>query len=412
MKSFSINQINKKQKFINILFNFFLFIFCFFDLFVGVSNYFNYLDEIVSIIFFLYYLINVFRENFFIEKKDVLIIFSMILLFLIGIIGNYVNLYQTNIYIIFLDVLSTFKYIFVYLGARCFFSSNQCEISSKKQIIFFVEIYLYILFICGCINFVFDIGMSNEIRYGVRNFSFIFSVPGILINHCCVCGIALLSKSKMKKIDYFSIIICCFIMIMTLKSRGFVLSATLFFIFILKIRDIKKINWIYILAILLILLLIGWPQFKYYFIDNKGPRFLFFEKSFELANRYYIIGTGFSTYGSGTASQFYSSLYYELGFNHKYGLSPEINFYLNDTFWPSILGQFGYLGLILYLYIFISINKNMINKNKKNYYAIIFLFANAWLSSIQSAFVSSSYFVGELLLTIYLVSCKDNCYDN
>lgn len=70
----------------------------------------------------------------------------------------------------------------------------------------------------------------------------------------------------------------------------------------------------------------------------------------DVANAYAPWGAGFGRYGSFTASAHYSPEYLALGFDSVRGLgsAPGTGNYLNDTQWPAILGETGWLGATLF----------------------------------------------------------------
>ena len=51
-----------------------------------------------------------------------------------------------------------------------------------------------------------------------------------------------------------------------------------------------------------------------------------------------------------------------------WGISPDFYEFIADTFWPMIIGQFGVLGLGIYIYILLRIYKNIINNDNLDYY--------------------------------------------
>lgn len=67
---------------------------------------------------------------------------------------------------------------------------------------------------------------------------------------------------------------------------------------------------------------------------------------FQLAREHFPLGVGFGRYGSATAAEYYSPEYYHLGFERVYGLAPGEGrgAFLNDTQWPALLGETGWLG--------------------------------------------------------------------
>ena len=71
--------------------------------------------------------------------------------------------------------------------------------------------------------------------------------------------------------------------------------------------------------------------------------------SLHVASTHFPLGAGFGRYGSYPAGVSYSPEYYALGFDHVYGLGPgDKGMFLNDTQWPAIVGESGWLGAICF----------------------------------------------------------------
>lgn len=84
--------------------------------------------------------------------------------------------------------------------------------------------------------------------------------------------------------------------------------------------------------------------------ENTTPaRFALYSGSVRLAIEDFPLGEGLGRYGSWMSRVSYSPTYYELGFDEIPGLSPTHRGYINDTFWPQILGETGVIGLAAYL---------------------------------------------------------------
>lgn len=72
--------------------------------------------------------------------------------------------------------------------------------------------------------------------------------------------------------------------------------------------------------------------------------------SVTLAAAAFPLGVGLGRFGSAVAASNYSPLYDELGYTRVYGMGPgERGGFLTDTFWPSVLAESGFLGLLFYL---------------------------------------------------------------
>lgn len=108
-----------------------------------------------------------------------------------------------------------------------------------------------------------------------------------------------------------------------------------------------------------IALVIGWEPFmdvvtnayKEYFSNvNTTARTIMTIDSVTLAAAAFPFGVGFGRFGSAVASSNYSPLYDELGYTRIHGMGPgENGGYLTDTFWPAILAESGFIGLLCYL---------------------------------------------------------------
>lgn len=82
------------------------------------------------------------------------------------------------------------------------------------------------------------------------------------------------------------------------------------------------------------------------------------------ANTYFPFGSGFATYGSEMAARYYSPLYIKYGWEHLWALGRGGKF-LNDNFYASIIGQFGWIGFGLYLLILLCL-LNLFNSRDFN----------------------------------------------
>jgi hypothetical protein len=91
---------------------------------------------------------------------------------------------------------------------------------------------------------------------------------------------------------------------------------------------------------------------------EKVARDVLYKTGFKIANQYFPLGSGFATYGGWIARSYYSPLYLKYGFTKVWGLQKIGNSeFLNDTFWPYIYGQFGFIGCILYFWILLILMK-------------------------------------------------------
>lgn len=70
--------------------------------------------------------------------------------------------------------------------------------------------------------------------------------------------------------------------------------------------------------------------------------------SYQVAVDHFPFGVGFGRFGGYTAQLYYSPVYFEYGVASLWGHGPRDPRFLLDTFWPHILGQFGFIGVPLF----------------------------------------------------------------
>jgi hypothetical protein len=87
-------------------------------------------------------------------------------------------------------------------------------------------------------------------------------------------------------------------------------------------------------------------------------RNVLYEVGFLLAKDFFPFGSGLGTFGGHISSLYYSPIYEIYGISHVYGLQEGGNF-ISDTFWPYIMGQFGFVGLAVYCWIFFLLLKQL-----------------------------------------------------
>jgi len=80
-----------------------------------------------------------------------------------------------------------------------------------------------------------------------------------------------------------------------------------------------------------------------------APRLLLYAAGVDIANARFPLGAGFGRFGGYASTLDYSPLYDQYGFNRVWGLSPDAPYYLQDTYWPHIAAETGWIGAVLLL---------------------------------------------------------------
>ena len=350
--------------------NFFEIIYIFMFLLMLIASLFNldflgYVDEICSIICFFYYVSYSLISR---DKKLNFLFLGLMLMVICGILGNaFISYGKVSLKNILFSVFMFLKPYFFLLGSYCFFKKHNSS-SIKTFLRFVLEITLIIIFFAG-----FGFVLKNGIFVDSHNrFSFASAFPGTTANICIICVLIILTKKS--KFNLFYCIIALFSIYLTDSSL-----ALLGIVIILSIQIIgsfKNLKLYYLLPLLVIVAYLFWNEFAKYILNFDTARGIMYKYAYISANNHFPIGTGFGTYGSYVAANNYSYLYIQYGFDNVWGLRMNdvgsANNFLFDTYYPMIVGEFGYLGLIIYL-VFLLIGFKRILKiyRSKNEFKLI-----------------------------------------
>lgn len=382
----------------------------------------QFVDELVSIFCLIYY-INYFikKKHGIIEKKEFKITISIVIITIIGILGALLYKYQTNILLIMKDFLSFFKYIFTFLGALYIFKNMSDDYKNELlrttgNILLFVT---YITFIFMIINTLYGVsGMTYEIRYGLRAFQFIYEHAGNLNTITTFISIVFIGcifrfgSSKYK----IGLLLNVLILFSTLRSRAWIVAALiLLLMYVYYIKKEKRNSKLIVVLGIALAFFIAYGQIDAYFISSdRSPRSDLLKGGIQMMSEHFPMGTGFGTYGSNVASENYSVLYSKLGFQNYYGMSPSNPIFLKDNFWPIVFSQFGFIGVIFYVYLLFNLLKIMklhSNSPMKKVIILLIMLNLFFNSAVSSSFVHYSAVTYMLLLTLFINYDGDECYE-
>ncbi len=80
-----------------------------------------------------------------------------------------------------------------------------------------------------------------------------------------------------------------------------------------------------------------------------APRVLLYITGAAIANSRFPLGAGFGRFGGYASTLDYSPLYDQYGLSGVIGLSPDQPYYIEDTYWPHIAAETGWVGAALLL---------------------------------------------------------------
>ena len=390
---------NKSIYYLFIIIIYFLLFQNFIQNYIGIFRYFDEILAIFSIPIIVFYFLS--KKEKTIKKYD---LFITVFLMIIGIIGVYSSLkykYQP-IKIVLSDRLLFYKFFLIYYLFNIF-NKNGFLDRRNDDIVKHIKFIIVFFFIFTILNYIFKLFPSNY-RYGIMVNRLFFEQPTNLVATSVFLLTALIYFEK--KIDLKYIIIIGIVIASTLRMKAFIFLLVFSIITIYVEKFNKKVNFSKILIIALICLCIAFEQIQYYFLgENDIARTVLLNTSIEIANDYFPLGTGFATFGSHFSATSYSPIYTIYGIQNVHGLTKENSFFISDSFWPMILGQFGFIGFALYficiILILFKIQKSYSEQNKYAYISKLSVLAYLMISSTsESAFVNPMAILLAIMLAI------------
>lgn len=351
----------------------------------------KYTDEIICVIGVIYLIFNMVMKKKKIDKGDSKILLILSLVVIIGILGNMFYDVEKNIYYIIIDIVSTTKALIVYVFAKNYLTKETAK-QVTRSLLIFSKIFIIFSAIFSVLSQSVDLDMVGEKRFGIKGFNFIFPYQHVLAIYLMsfVLFIAINSKDNSKTIKKY-VLIAFISQIMTTKGPSIIWCALIVLLFKYYDKN-KKISKLFIFVITAICIVLGQYQIKNYFLNENAPRALLLKYGIITALKFKPIGAGFATYGSDSAIKDYSKLYIEYGFNKLYGMNENNGIFLNDNYWPTLLGEFGFIGTILMMYVYYYLFRKFqqINCNKYVKTIIISNYIYILIHSLGSAAITSS----------------------
>lgn len=315
---------------------------------------FSYADEAIAILLVLWALLSRCGEKVGVHERRGLV--AVGLLCTLGLVGNLVFGYQGSAFAIAVDLFTCTKIFVAYFAARIVLRGKGRCLRAFQTIgkIFFVAAACgLLLHVAGVVQ----LG-SGRVTFGIPCYQFIFSHPTNLAAYC-VGFSALMFAGKKPKNGW--LVLACLILVSTQRAKAVAMAfVILFFIFygVMKRDDGKpsKLVFVFLGAGAVFL---GMDQIQEYFLTSTAARSLLMQDSLTIAGQLFPLGSGFATFGTYMSGEYYSPLYYEYGLNTVWGLWPSNPTFVSDSFWPAILAQFGFIGLVVLVYLLVETGKSI-----------------------------------------------------
>ena len=366
----------------------------------------SYFDEILALICMIYSMALFMKKK--LNAEDQVSVTFLIIVIVIGILSNIMNKLAYSWFSIIVDIISETKFLWVLFAFKYYITSNVYN-DMSRILQPFAKWFCYLAGIFAVISQFINLGMTENERYGIKSYNFIFPMSFQFLAVALV-AIAMLSISKNYRDNKMPYAAICIGLILATKSSPLLFSV-IFLFFLNYFQKRRELRMRTVIFMILVVLFLGTFQIKTYLLNINAPRYLFFYYGGKTANTYFPLGSGFATFGSDQAARNYSRLYYQYGFNNLFGMNPKDGSFLSDTFWPMAIGQFGWIGSILYILIyvriFLSFKRMKLNSEQK-----AFLYAGYVqyiIHAVGSAILSASAgLIGAIALAAVMKTTKEN----
>lgn len=318
----------------------------------------SYLDEVIGILSIAYLIV----YNRKINKYDIITFVILLGISAWGLISNAYSGVSVTIRSIGIDAVTQVKVLASFFFMK-YFITNEEKQNVIEIFVPLAKLFTVIAFVCSILSQFVDLGMTRSERYGLKCFDFIFAfnfqyiATFLLLLGSIVCSKKMSPKKKNK--FYVMAIIA---IALDLRSQALLFSAIFVFL-IIVMKRYRKLNLVSLLVLGGIVLFLSQYQIDTYLAKEDTARHVFYEYAIKNANSFFPFGSGYATYGSAEASKNYSPLYFLYDFDEVWGMSPDFRPFLTDTYWASVLGQFGWIGAGAMVLVYYRVLRSMTNAN-------------------------------------------------
>ena len=374
----------------------------------------NLLDEIIFVLLFIIVFILLIFKKAKLDVNNFHILVCLMLILLIGIISTIYFRFQTGLIPIFKDVFMLLKMPLTFIASYMIFKnfSDVQRQKVKQYLLKAIKVISIIIFVFGLINLFFDIGMECDVRNGIKSYQFIFTHATFLVYTLVIFVCVLFTQKKFS----FFILLNLLSILMTMRDKGYFFIIVYFFLLIVSYIKAKKNKLVFsiasILGAIILVYAISFDKLNdmYLVYGTTTARGALYVYGLNYAIDFFPLGTGFATWGSSVAGEYYSILYYENSMNFIPGINPYDLAYATDTYWPYIYTQFGFIGLFLYLWvIFLIFRISYYSTSLKcNRLGILLIFSYSIIACFFEGFFVNDSGVFTMLI-INIIFIKGGC---
>lgn len=202
------------------------------------------------------------------------------------------------------------------------------------------------------------------------------------------------------------------------KFMGEVVAFVGLFFFTKKQLNLKSPKtFVSIIILVTAMLVVTWSRFDTYYVsglDNDNlARPMTYKTAVKILFDYFPFGSGFGSFGTAAAADFYSPLYYKYELNHVWGLTPTDPQFVADAFYPT-LAEVGILGAFLFFSFWFKKLKTFEKIKDLRYYrvAMMCFFCLAIEQTADSSFLSGKGMGYCMLIGLCLNANRNMLRDN
>lgn len=304
---------------------------------------FSYLDELAVILLAVFILVEGKAGE--LLRGAIPQVVSIVAFCIIGLLSNFISGIATSAVAISIDAFTCLKFPLTVIMASVIFRNKQ---NLLEAAIWCGKVLIIIVAVFCPINQFFNIGMGSDYRFGVKSYAFVFTHPTFL--SWFLAGILLLFLGRKNEVSGSWIALTLFLICSTMRSKAIGFSVVVSVLLPAINRGKRAAIAAFIVGGAAALAL-AWGQILYYYTGDGFARADLSVTSLEIAGDYAPLGSGFATFGSNITSnpKYYSQLYYDYGLSEVWGLTPDDASFVSDSFWPTIIAQFGWVGLASYV---------------------------------------------------------------
>lgn len=325
----------------------------------------SYLDEVLSVVCLMYIVFHVPRKKDF-SKNERIFCSTALIIFFIGVVSSIVHM-SNEFFPIIIDALNCNKFIVIMIATIIYSKRKNSLFKVLPALNSFVKFCSYTMAILAVSNIFLNIFPTHGYRLFLPVQKLFFEHPNDLACFGLICAIVLLYNSRNHNNDLCMVAITVLI-ITTMRIRLVACILVIWVVYLYFVKMKMKSKLLLGLAIFAVAMLVGYEQIMNYYGNSAETRTIVTITSFQLANKYFPLGLGFASYGTNMARAYYSPIYEVLGFTRIWGLNAENDTFLTDQFWPAVIGQFGWIGLILFIIMIIYLYKIIAPIQKKDIY--------------------------------------------